>query len=186
MQSVVSCGQTELFWTGNLLISPVKKTGCPMYSEGSGDSRRNTVPGRSEAEWAYAKLASEYHGTGQQDWPFDRRICLARIYADAGSVFEYLEMKGKISGKKRQKLHLWKKREIQTMCEHKAHRYGIRVSRVCAWELTSRLAYDGKRTGQPRSKEPQACVFSNLENSITVIVVSIPTISERDTGFGKS
>ena len=48
-------------------------------------------------------------------------------------VFEYLEMKGKISGKKRQKLHLWKKREIQTMCEHKAHRYGIRVSRVCAY-----------------------------------------------------
>ena len=50
MQSVVSCGQTELSWTGNLSISPVKKTGCPMYSEGSGDSRRNTVPSRSEAD----------------------------------------------------------------------------------------------------------------------------------------
>ncbi len=36
--------------TGNLSISTVKKTGCPMYSDGSGDSRRNTVPGRSEAD----------------------------------------------------------------------------------------------------------------------------------------
>ena len=28
-------------------------------------------------------------------------------------VFEYLEMKGSISGKKRQKLHMWRKRDIQ-------------------------------------------------------------------------
>ena len=28
-------------------------------------------------------------------------------------VFEYLEMQGKISGKKKQKLHLWRKRDIQ-------------------------------------------------------------------------
>ncbi len=57
-------------------------------------------------------------------------------------VFEYLEMQGKISGKKKQKLHLWRKRDIQKCCEHQAHRKGMRVSRICAWN-TSRLAYDG-------------------------------------------
>ena len=75
-------------------------------------------------------------------------------------VFEYLEMKGKISGKKRQKLHLWKKREIQTMCEHKAHRYGIRVSRVCAWN-TSRLAYDGSGPVSRDPKNHSLCVFQS-------------------------
>ena len=75
-------------------------------------------------------------------------------------VFEYLEMKGKISGKKRQKLHLWKKREIQTMCEHKAHRYGIRVSRVGAWN-TSRLAYDGSGPVSRDPKNHSLCVFQS-------------------------
>ena len=75
-------------------------------------------------------------------------------------VFEYLEMKGKISGKKQQKLHLWKKREIQTMCEHKAHRYGIRVSRVCTWN-TSRLAYDGSGPVSRDPKNHSLCVFQS-------------------------
>ena len=57
-------------------------------------------------------------------------------------VFEHLEMKGKLRGKSRQKLHMWKKRRVQTAAEHMAHREGIRISRVCAWN-TSALAYDG-------------------------------------------
>ena len=40
-------------------------------------------------------------------------------------VFEYMEMQGKISGKKKQKLHLWRKRDIQKLCEHQAHRNGF-------------------------------------------------------------
>ena len=51
-------------------------------------------------------------------------------------------MKGKLRGKTKQKLHLWKKNTIQRIVEHKAHQNGIRISRVCAWN-TSRLAYDG-------------------------------------------
>ena len=39
-------------------------------------------------------------------------------------VFEYLKTKGKISGRKKQKLHLWRKRDIQKRCEHQAHRRG--------------------------------------------------------------
>lgn len=57
-------------------------------------------------------------------------------------VFEYLDTKGKIKGNKKQKLALWRKREIQKIVEHRAHILGIRVNRICAWN-TSRLAFDG-------------------------------------------
>lgn len=57
-------------------------------------------------------------------------------------VFEYLDIKGKKRGSKKQKLHMWKKNTIQSLTEHKAHKNGIRVSRICAWG-TSRLAFDG-------------------------------------------
>jgi len=57
-------------------------------------------------------------------------------------VFEYLDMQGKKRGSKKQRLHLWRKREIQRIVEHNAHRNGIRISRVNAWN-TSRLAFDG-------------------------------------------
>jgi IS605 OrfB family transposase len=57
-------------------------------------------------------------------------------------VFEHLEIKGKIRGSKKQRLQMWKKNTIQKVVEHKAHKNGIRISRVCAWN-TSKLAYDG-------------------------------------------
>ena len=57
-------------------------------------------------------------------------------------VFEHLEMQGAGRGKNRQKLHMWKKQEVQKLVEHQAHRAGMRVSRVNAWK-TSALAYDG-------------------------------------------
>lgn len=57
-------------------------------------------------------------------------------------VFEHLEMKGRLRGSKKQRLQMWKKNTIQRITEHKAHKNGIRISRICAWN-TSRLAYDG-------------------------------------------
>ena len=57
-------------------------------------------------------------------------------------VFEHLDTKGKKKGKNKQKLSLWRKKEIQNIVEHRAHRLGMRISRICAWN-TSRLAYDG-------------------------------------------
>ena len=57
-------------------------------------------------------------------------------------VFEYLDTSGKKHGSKKQRLHHWKHRDIQKVAESLAHRYGMRISRVCAWN-TSRLAYDG-------------------------------------------
>ena len=57
-------------------------------------------------------------------------------------VFEHLDMQGKKRGKNRQKLHMWKKQEVQKIATHQAHRAGIGVSHVNAWK-TSALAYDG-------------------------------------------
>ena len=74
-------------------------------------------------------------------------------------VFEYLEMQGKIVGNKKQKLHLWRKRDIQKRCEHQAHRKGMRVSRICAWN-TSRLAYDGSGAVLRDGKNHSLCTFS--------------------------
>lgn len=57
-------------------------------------------------------------------------------------VMEYLHISGKKRGSKKQRLTMWRKRDIQHRVEAMASRYGIRVSYVCAVN-TSRLAYDG-------------------------------------------
>lgn len=83
-------------------------------------------------------------------------------------VFEHLDFKGRIKGSGKQKLHLWRKREIQRMAEHKAHKAGMRVSTICAWN-TSRLAFDGSgrvergrytQNGKERYNY-SICVFQN-------------------------
>ena len=66
----------------------------------------------------------------------------AMMYNADVIVMEGLDTVGKKRGSKRQRLHLWKAKEVQAMVEGKAHRLGIRISRVCAWN-TSRLAFDG-------------------------------------------
>ena len=106
--------------------------------------------------WAYAKRLNTELG---------RKIAGAVTgYAEENHadviVFEYLEIKGKISGRKKQKLHLWKKRDIQKRCEHQAHRRGMRISRICAWN-TSRLAYDGSGTVVRDSGNHSLCTFQN-------------------------
>lgn len=57
-------------------------------------------------------------------------------------VFEYLDTKGKKKGSKKQRLALWRKRDIQKRVTLNAHIQGIRVNRICAFN-TSRLAFDG-------------------------------------------
>ena len=74
-------------------------------------------------------------------------------------VFEHLDFKGKVKGRKKQRLHLWRKKEVQRLAEHKAHRVGIRISRVCAWG-TSRLAYDGSGCVERGSESTHSiCIF---------------------------
>ena len=109
---------------------------------------------QTKSKWAYAKHLNIELG---------RKIAGAvtkyakEKHADV-IVFEYLETKGKISGRKKQKLHLWKKRDIQKRCEHQAHRNGMRISRICAWN-TSRLAYDGTGTVIRDPGNHSLCVF---------------------------
>ncbi|RHT20040.1 IS200/IS605 family element transposase accessory protein TnpB [Clostridium sp. AM33-3] len=115
------------------------------------------------------------HGSGQikRRWTYAKRLNmeLSRKIANAivtyaGKyqadvlVFEYLEIKGVISGKKRQQLHMWRKRDIQNICEHQAHRHGMRLARVCAYN-TSRLAYDGSGMVERSKKNHSLCVFKN-------------------------
>ena len=57
-------------------------------------------------------------------------------------AMEHLDLAGKKRGSKKQRLHLWRAKYVQTMVTDKAHRNMIRAARVCAWN-TSRLAFDG-------------------------------------------
>ena len=110
---------------------------------------------QTQGRWTYTKrLNTEL---GEKDCRCDRKICGSKNHADV-IVFEYLEMQGKIPGKKKQKLHLWRKRDIQRRCEHQAHRKGMRVSRICAWN-TSRLAYDGSGAVTRDWEDYSLCTF---------------------------
>lgn len=67
---------------------------------------------------------------------------MAVLYSVDCIVFEHLDTSGKKKGGKKQMLHHWKCQEVQKIVELRAHRLGMRISRICAWN-TSRLAYDG-------------------------------------------
>ena len=69
-------------------------------------------------------------------------VNFARSHGVQVIVFEYLDTAGKKRGSKKQRLSLWRKRDIQHRVGHMASRYGIRVSYICAVN-TSRLAFDG-------------------------------------------
>lgn len=110
--------------------------------------------------WRYARFHNE---------EFARKIAAAitdtAIKYDCDViVFEYLDIKGKKKGSKKQRLQMWKKNTIQKMVEHKAHKNGIRVSHICAWG-TSRLAYDGSgkvlRGRETDLGTYELCKFSN-------------------------
>ena len=109
---------------------------------------------QSQGRWAYTKRLNTELGRKTAEAIVDYA---EESYADV-LVFEHLKMQGKISGKKKQKLHLWRKRDIQKCCEHQAHRKGIRISRVCA-RNTSRLAYDGSGTVLRDQKNHSLCTF---------------------------
>ena len=139
---------------------------------------RRFINHTSEKDWMYRTLGrirkfQREHGSAQSRgrWAYTKRLNIELGKKIAGAiiryaeenhadviVFEYLEMQGKISGEKKQKLHLWRKRDIQKRCEHQAHRKGMRVSRVCAWD-TSRLAYDGSGRVSRDPKNHSLCVF---------------------------
>ena len=89
---------------------------------------------------------------------------IAALYNADVIVFEYLEKKGKKHGSRKQRLHLWKSQEVQRIVTDKAHRLGMHIARICAWN-TSRLAYDGSgrvlRGKQAGFSSYSVCQFQN-------------------------
>ena len=75
-------------------------------------------------------------------------------------VFEYLDIKGKKRGSKKQKLTMWKKNAIQNMVTNKAHQKGIRISHVCA-KYTSSLSFDGSGKVKRDSSNYSLCTLPN-------------------------
>lgn len=73
-------------------------------------------------------------------------------------VMEHLDLSGRKRGSKRQRLHHWRAKYVQQMVEHKAHRCGIRIRRVCAWN-TSKLAFDGSGAVTRDTKNYSMCTF---------------------------
>jgi IS605 OrfB family transposase len=67
---------------------------------------------------------------------------IAAYYNADTVVFEHLDKSGKNRGSKKQRLHMWRSQEVQTMVTDKVHRMGMHVSHICAWN-TSKLAFDG-------------------------------------------
>lgn len=68
---------------------------------------------------------------------------IAALYNIDCIVFEHLDNSGKVRGRRyRERIHMWRKNDIQTRVELQAHRLGMRISRVCAWG-TSKYAFDG-------------------------------------------
>lgn len=70
---------------------------------------------------------------------------IAVLYNADTIVFEHLDKDGRVRGSKKQKLKLWRSQEVQSIVTNKAHRAGMRMSRICAWG-TSKFAYDGSGT----------------------------------------
>lgn len=87
-------------------------------------------------------------------------VNMASEYAVNVIVFEHLESGKKGHGKKKQRLHLWRKNGIQNIVEHKAHRDLIRISRICAWG-TSKLAFDGSGEVKRNADNYSLCVFKS-------------------------
>ena len=76
-------------------------------------------------------------------------------------VMERLNLQGKKrGGSKRQRLSLWKARDVQRMVERKAHLCDMRFSTVCAWN-TSRLAFDGSGYVRRDKDNYSMCTFPN-------------------------
>ena len=85
---------------------------------------------------------------------------VATLYSADVIVFEHLDLNGKKKGSKKQRLHHWKARAVQRIVADKAHRDGLRIRRVCAWN-TSALAFDGSGKVQRDDKNYSMCTFAN-------------------------
>ena len=106
--------------------------------------------------WEYAVNCNEQHSIKVAH----EIVKYAMLYQAHCIVFEHLNFNGKVRGNKKQKLAMWRKQYIQNIVTHKAHRVGIRISRICAWS-TSKLAYDGSGKTIRNKDNHSICKFAN-------------------------
>lgn len=88
--------------------------------------------------WAKAKGINHDIATKTANYIMDITV----LYNADTIVFEHLDKNGKVRGSKKQRLKLWRSQEVQSIVINKAHRLGMHISHICAWN-TSRFAYDG-------------------------------------------
>lgn len=115
---------------------------------------RRYSPRTTSSLWSYAKRLND-----ELAYKIANNIVSFAVLHNADViVFEHLDIKGKKKGSKKQKLHMWKKNTIQSRAEHQAHRYGMRVSHICA-KYTSALAYDGSGEVERNNNNYSLCLF---------------------------
>ena len=117
---------------------------------------------RAPRLWAKAKGINDQISVRTAQFIVDTAI----LYSAFTIVFEHLDTKGKKKGSKskRQRIQHWRAQYVQSMVADKAHRLGICISRVNAWN-TSRLAFDGSgeviRGKEAGFKTNAMCKFRN-------------------------
>ena len=84
---------------------------------------------------------------------------VSHLYHADVVVFEHLDIRKKKRGSRRQRLHHWKAMDVQRIVTDKAHRTGMHVSHVCAWN-TSRLAFDGSGRVERDADNYSMCTFT--------------------------
>ena len=75
-------------------------------------------------------------------------------------VMENLNITGKVKGSKKERLHLWRKKDVSKRVEALAHRKGMRFSTVWA-AGTSKYAFDGSGRVKRDKDNFSQCTFSN-------------------------
>ncbi len=139
---------------GREFLSLPKENDCLKHAVGRIKKAQQHGAKRTPRLWAYANGIND-----------DIAVKTARFivrtavrYNAAVIVMEHLDTAGRKRGSKKQRLHFWKCQYVQAMVTQKAHRNGIRISRVCAWN-TSRLAYDG--SGRVKRGNESECTNGN-------------------------
>ena len=119
-------------------LSLARENDCLTHAVGRLKKAQQHGARRTPRLWAYAKGVNDRIAVLTAAFITDTAV----KYGVDVIVMEHLDVRGRKHGSKKQRLHLWKCRYVQAMVTQKAHRNGIRISRVCAWN-TSRLAFDG-------------------------------------------
>ena len=123
---------------GREFLSLQRENDCLMHAINRIKKSQQNGSFKTTRLWAYAKGINDDIAVKTATFIADTAI---KYNADV-IVMEHLNTQGRIRGSKKQHLHLWKSQYVQAMVTQKAHRNGIRIAHVCAWN-TSRLAFDG-------------------------------------------